>query len=632
METKREIKYRAADIDEGMPRAGPGIRGAWRALLPPLVLFFGFALPPAPACAYAGTASDVTALEVLRLDTAEDGALIQHSAFNADGALTRIVRLPAKAPAAADSPRRDDDPFAARAPLGSLWKLFVFLWLSGERHPAPDYVCRGAQRKEEAYCCDPGHAIARDAALLRSCGLFFSPDRLGIDPAAWRAFWQARPGVREAAPWLADLGAMKAETVVSPASILHALAAAPAPARGEASALLLARVFSGAERDRPIELARRMGGRLRIKTFSWHLPGTPDALYGGGAGWLSDGRPVWFAGAGTGQQVMARHGAVLAEALAAAPAPKRGVSPPGCVRVNFFARYPFTLERPDGEPAPAGALRGRYLARFQNGVSLPFTANGELSLSRAREDGRPRIEGRFSLDGYGARVLEREADPRESEAARALSVVIRSYLMNEARRQGNCLVINDSSRAQRVSINPPGAAARAIAGFTSGLVLRGTPVGYHSVTASANRMAWTQAVAASRAGQPWDVILRNAFPAADLGALNDPAGVPCRRFALAENWLAARAPRWHRILQEHLPGFEPPPAPRVCLLAHGAPFSEQDRNRIHVRALKTNEERLTLIHEYLHLGLRRHPAGHDEDLVERWARRLLDGENIGGRI
>jgi uncharacterized protein YfaQ (DUF2300 family) len=269
-----------------------------------------------------------------------------------------------------------------------------------------------------------------------------------------------------------------------------------------------------------------------------------------------------------------------------------------------------------------GALRGRYVARFKNGVALPFTANGELHLMR--EDARARIEGRFSVDDYVARVLERESDAKQTEAARALSVVIRSYLLNEAGKQGNCLAIDDSSHAQRVSIHPPGATSRAIAGFTTGLVLTGSPVGYHSSTPSPNRMAWTEAVAAAQASQPWDIILRKAFPKASLAAMHDPAGVGCQPFGEAENWLAAHVPQWHRLLQKGLPGFEVPPAPRICRLPHGTPFSEQDRGRIHLRELRTSEDRITLAHEYLHLGLAHHPSGHDEALIERWARKLTE--------
>ncbi|MDR1462113.1 MAG: DUF2300 domain-containing protein [Azoarcus sp.] len=614
----------------------------WRLLLP-LIAACG-----CPCTAAAQAAGELPALEIL-WDSGTPGEPEWRS-FDASGKPQNInitrLRKPgenqrtgpnAHTPASTDkaSAPGPQDPFAARAPLGSLWKLFVYTWLLEERHPAPDYVCTGAQgasaaarehRAEEIYCCNPGQAIERDAALLRSCGLFFSPERLAIKPQAWRQFWQARPGVRANAPWLAELSAMKPETVVPPASILDALAAVPANSRETAANVLLARLFDSGAAPAPTELARGLGSQLRIKTFSWHRPGKPGTRYGGAAGWLSDGRPIWFAGEGTGQQIMARHGATLAAALSETLSPENTAPAPGCIKVNFFARYPFTLEQAGGKPAAEGILRGRYVARFPKGVSVPITANGELSLTR--ESGRDRIEGRFGLDDYVARVIEREADATQTEAARALSVVIRSYLLNEAKKQGNCLAIDDSSHAQRVSPNPPGAAARAAAGFSAGLILRGAPVGYHSHTPSKNRMAWTEAAAASRAGEPWDLILRKAFPDADLAAMHDPAGLACRQFTQAETWLAARAQQWRRSLQERLRGFEPPPStPRVCLLPHGAPFSEQDRNRIHVRGLKTMEDRLALTHEYLHLGLRHHPSGHDEELIEHWARRLILGES-----
>ena len=523
-------------------------------------------------------------------------------------------------------------PFTQRAPLGSLWKLFVYLWLVEQRHPAPDYVCTGAKGKrgaaarkhleEETYCCDPGASIGRESALVRSCGLFFEPRRLGISPQAWRTFWEERPGVTDAAPWLADLGAMKPETVVSPASILRALEAAPARAREDAASALLARLFTAsAPRQEATELVRGMGGQLRVKSFSWHRPGQPERRYGGGAGWLADGSPIWFAGDGTGQQVMARHSARLAEAFAEAPL--LGSLTPGCVRVNFFARYPFEVEQPGGKNAQEGVLQGRFVARFQSGVSIPFTSSGELTLSRP--NGRARIEGRFGLDDYVARVIDREADAGQTEAARALSVVVRSYLFNEATRQGNCLLIDDSTRKQRVSIHPPSPAAARVAGFTTGLTLQGAPVSYHGTTAAENRMAWTDAVRASQNGEAWDVILRKTFPKSDLNAMNDPAGIACRRFTEAETWLTMRAPRWHRTLYQHLQGFDAPSAPPVvCLLPHGTPFSEQDRGRIHVRGLRSLEERITLAHEYLHLGLRHHPSARDEQLIERWARKLIN--------
>jgi uncharacterized protein YfaQ (DUF2300 family) len=53
-------------------------------------------------------------------------------------------------------------------PLGSLWKLFVFVYPSDTDTPMPDYRCLGHDR-EELYCCQPGGAIARAAALAQSC-------------------------------------------------------------------------------------------------------------------------------------------------------------------------------------------------------------------------------------------------------------------------------------------------------------------------------------------------------------------------------------------------------------------------------------------------------------------------------
>jgi uncharacterized protein YfaQ (DUF2300 family) len=317
---------------------------------------------------------------------------------------------------------------------------------------------------------------------------------------------------------------------------------------------------------------------------------------------------------------MARFARSLAAAL---PAPETSLAP-GCVRVRLFARYPLArVERQGGRPAPPGALRGRYVARFENEVSLPFQSDGEIRLT---EDGdRPRLDARLGLDDYVARVLDREADARETEAARALAVIARSFLLNEAGREGNCLAIDDSSRKQRVSPNPASAAARAVAGVTTGLVLAGAPVGYHGVQAAPGRLAWRQAVAEAKAGKDWVRILSEAFPQAELSALHDPTGLRCRRFPAAEAWLAGRAPRWQRLLRERLPGFEAPDLPQVCLLPHGKPFSEQDRGRIHLRALKTLDDRVALAHEYLHLGLRHHPSGRDEPLVERWARILAAG-------
>ena len=63
----------------------------------------------------------------------------------------------------------------ASAPLGSLWKLFVYAYLVDRGIQAPDYQCTGGNPRDEAYCCAIGETIDRDHALAKSCGLYFSP-------------------------------------------------------------------------------------------------------------------------------------------------------------------------------------------------------------------------------------------------------------------------------------------------------------------------------------------------------------------------------------------------------------------------------------------------------------------------
>jgi len=119
--------------------------------------------------------------------------------------------------------KREPLPASLDAPLGSLWKLFVYAWLvdTGAREPA--YECRG-QSKEEVYCCSAGGKIERDQALVKSCGLYFEPARLGIAATDWRAYWQAR----QAPSWLLDLPAVQPATRVSVAELLSVLALLPA--------------------------------------------------------------------------------------------------------------------------------------------------------------------------------------------------------------------------------------------------------------------------------------------------------------------------------------------------------------------------------------------------------------------
>lgn len=506
---------------------------------------------------------------------------------------------------------------ARMVPLGSLWKLFVYVHAVERKLPTPDYQCTGKQRHEEAYCCEKGGSIARDAALAQSCGLFFSPARLMLERRPWREYWTERLGHAPAGEtdWLSDLARLTPERLVTLRSLMEALASMPAASRAEAEAALL-RVVLGA---RGVSTVGWFGTRLRVKTFSWFEARRPAQRLGGAAGWLADGTPVWFAGQGTSNGILQKWAARLAAVLpASAPA-----ADAGCVMVDYFARYPLKRVEAGGAAAGTGALNGRYVVRFENGRSLPLFSQGELVLGRD-ERGRPKVSGRFGVNEYVARVLDREGSAAEPAAARALAVAIRTYLQQNAGWKDGCQRIADSSATQRVSPNPATAAARGVAQWTDQLVLGGVNVRYHATTPGKDTMAWSAAVEQGRQGRRFDEILAAAYPLAELGTLGGVGALQCVRLPNAEAWLAREVPRWERALRSEA-GYETPPQlPAVCQLNGGMPFSEQSRNRLFVRGLATREDRITLAHEFLHLGLRNHPRGQDETLVEQLARRLVD--------
>lgn len=522
----------------------------------------------------------------------------------------QAVQLQQRSPSAAQ-------PMAASTeiPLGSLWKLFVYVYAVDSKLPMPDYNC-GGRKQEEVYCCESGASVSRDAALAQSCGLFFAPERLGIAQKPWQDYWKRRLGSAPAGEfaWLADPARLEPARLVTLGSLLRALASIPAASRADAEAALLRVVLDG----RGAGSVRWFGSQLRVKTYSWHHPKREDARLGGAAGWLADGTPVWFGGSDSSTGIFQK----WAPQIAAALPPVQQAEDSGCVVVDYFTRYPVRAVRAaDGLAAP-GALNGRYVVQFENGKSLPIRSNGELTLADGA-NGKLQIRGRMGLNEYVARVIDREASTTETEAARAFAIAARSYLQQNARRAESCQFITDSSATQRVSPNPASAAALEVARWTDQLVLDGAQVRYHSSKGGANVLAWSDAQAQARAGKGFDDILAAAYPGTTL-AIAGNTGTVCARLTKNEQWLAYALPRWERMLRRE-DGYEAPAQlPAVCALAAGSPYSEQSRNRIFMRPLVTREDRITLAHEYLHIGLRRHPRGQDEDYVERLARRLND--------
>jgi uncharacterized protein YfaQ (DUF2300 family) len=498
---------------------------------------------------------------------------------------------------------------AQRTPLGSVWKLFVHAFLLDSGAPAPDYVCSHGGG-EEVYCCGPGQRIDRDAALLKSCGAFFAPSRLQIDAQSWRSYWQRL----QAPAWLLDLSKLAPQTEVPVGELLAVLDRLPT--REAQQRLLSASVI-----DAPPPVFDALGSRLRVKTWSWHRGEDRAARIGGFAGWLSDGSPLWAQGAGTSRSVLERHARSLAAAL---PEPSARIAAADasqdCVLVPMFARYPLRSVRARGshQATPAGALRGEFELRFASGSEFSIRSAGELSL--AYTDAGPQILGRFTREDYVARVLEREAATEPLAAARALALVARSYLQQNAEREGHCLRIEDSSARQRVLARPPSSAARAVAAFSEGLVLSGSAVGYHLDEAGPNRLVWRDAEQAARAGAGTFALLQQAFPRASLAAWDSPRA-QCQPLPEARAWLLARLPRWRPQLRAEV-GYEEVEDFEVCRLQSGRPFVDRISRRIHVRGLRSLQDRLDLTHEYLHLGFEAHPHGQDEDFIETRTRRL----------
>ena len=495
---------------------------------------------------------------------------------------------------------REPLPADLQAPLGSLWKLFVYGWLvdTGAREPA--YECRG-QSKEEVYCCTAGGKIERDQALVKSCGLYFEPARLGITDADWRTYWQAR----QAPEWLLDLPSLKPSTRVSVAELLKVLAVMPA--QDQARRVLLDVVLNAADGN----VVGELGGRLRVKTWSWLGDQDPSSRQGGFAGWTADGTPIWAGGRGTSQMVLRHYGEALASVL-----PTDWPADTGrCVEVGLFSRYPIERVLAGDRVVSSGPLQGDYRVEFTNGNQLDIHSDGELFLLKDK------LVARLDREEYVARVLQREAKPEPAEAAKALAIAIRTYLLQNATRNGDCLSIDDSSSRQRVAPRPATTESRHIAAWTSDLVLAGSTVTYHSDQPGPDKLSWQQAVEQANAGQRYDAILLHAYPRASLSRWDNPVA-SCEALPAAQDWLQTQRRGWRRGLESEV-GYNEVSTFAVCRLAFGRPYVDRERQRIYVRGVLSLQDRLDLTHEYLHLAFEAHPNGQDETYIEGLARHLL---------
>ncbi|MBK5353955.1 YfaQ family protein [Pseudomonas sp. TH41] len=495
---------------------------------------------------------------------------------------------------------REPLPADLQAPLGSLWKLFVYGWLvdTGAREPA--YECHG-QSKEEVYCCTAGGKIERDQALVKSCGLYFEPARLGIAGAEWRKYWQAR----QAPEWLLDLPSLKPSTRVSVVELLKVLAVMPA--QDQARRVLLDVVLNAADGN----VVGELGGRLRVKTWSWLGDQDPTSRQGGFAGWTADGTPIWAGGRGTSQRVLRNYGEALSSVL-----PVDWPSDAGrCVEVDLFSHYPIGRVLSGDRVVASGPLQGDYRVEFINGNQLDIHSDGELFLLKDT------LVARLDREEYVARVLQREARPEPVEAAKALAIAIRTYLLQNATRHGDCLSIDDSSSRQRVAPRPATIESRNVAAWTSDLVLAGSTVTYHSDQPGPDKLSWQQAVEQANAGQRYDAILLHAYPRASLSRWDNPVAA-CEALPAAQDWLQNQRRGWRQRLESEV-GYNEVSTFAVCRLSFGHPYVDRERQRIYVRGVLSLQDRLDLTHEYLHLAFDAHPNGQDETYIEGLARHLL---------
>lgn len=557
-------------------------------------------------------------------------ALVAHAATPDPGLLLAISpRLPAGPPQLwrIDSQGRllqqAPLPASLTTPLGSLWKLFVYDYLVSQRLDENPYLCRG-QLREEIYCCQPGQTISRDAALVQSCGLYFDPLRLAIPLEQWRHYWQQQ----QAPAWLLALQQLQPATEVSVQSLLELLARLPAQAAARRvllDRLLLSNPLAAADAT-TAPLAAQLGARLRIKSWSWHAPTDPQQRIGGFAGWLQDGTPLWASGAGSSEQVLQRYAAALDKTLPAASPSDNS----DCVEVALFARYPVgRLADRQGQPVTApGPLNGRYVVHFHNGNQLAIDSRNDIYLlppatdaASAQPSPQLRLIARLSVDDYVARVVDREAAAQPAEAAKALAIVARTYLQQNAARSGDCLQINDSSQQQRVAPRQPSPQAQAIADWSSDLVLAGAAVRYHQTAAAPDQLSWAQARELAGQGWRYEAILANAFLRSNLARWGNPA-ITCQPLPAAEQWLRQQLPAWRAKLQAE-PGYEETHQFSVCRLQSGKPHIDRLRRQIFVRGLHSQQDRLDISHEYLHLAFDGHPSSQDEHYIESQARRLL---------
>jgi uncharacterized protein YfaQ (DUF2300 family) len=509
-----------------------------------------------------------------------------------------------------------------KTPLGSLWKLFLYIFLVENQITPEPYKCTGSDPKE-IFCCKPQKRIDIDQALIKSCGLFFEKVRSDIlknNHDVWRLFWRNEVGLKYG--WLTNLNGLRPGEIVNVKEILtsllktNKLSHATLRSREVLPEVLISGTAKGA--------VRLLGSSLKVKTFTWDDPDRIGKFVGGFAGWLNDGSAIWALGKGKGSQVINLRGRQINQKFFG----RLNSFSSNCVRVKFFDRYPISkiVNQKTKQLSSEGPLEGDHQIFFKNGNTLKFYSTGGLHYKRSKNE--ISVMGLFNINEYVARVLEREISVNPKEAAKAFAILTRTYLINRAQFTDKCFVIPDSSRYQRVSIHNPSDSSLVISNWTDGLILTNiNNIQYHSTTKSHNRISWTFAKKLAKDNLFFDEILKIGYPTGILSVMKSKLSQNCRRLPLIENWLHHRSALWGNRLKMKV-GYESPDRVVVCELTLGNPFSDLENNRIFVKSIKTRNDKITIAHEFLHISFKNHPLGNDENFIEKTAIKLVS--DIGG--
>ena len=505
--------------------------------------------------------------------------------------------------------------------LGSDWKLFVYFYLVENRISPPPYQCRG-QSQEEIFCCKLNGSIGLDESLVKSCGLFFSPDRLVISSEKWKSFWSDH--VKIWFEWL-SLDKLNPATEASVNEMLQVLSKIRSfePSYKKMNSVLANVVIEGTAKG----AIKNLGSTLRVKTFTWDDPSHSNKFLGGFAGWTFDGSAIWARGIGTSAEVVRKWSNEISQIIEKS----KVAEPSECVSVLFFKRYKIksVRELPRMVNVSPGPLRGRYRVDFANGNSIDVDSNSQVSLSR-NDNGELQISGTFDVNEFVGRVIDREANPYPVEAARAFGIVARTYLLQNAKRSSGCYLAEDSTAAQRVSANPPTAEALKVATWSDKLILNGpTSVRYHKNKMSKDTLAWSQAVLLANQGSRFEEILRSSFPSMRVGVEQGRSSFNCERLGAVEKWIKSRVKKW-TMRMSPVAGYTEPKQFEVCKSMDHQPYSDSDRNVIFMRYDGDIEDQITAAHEYLHLAFKFHPNGLNENFIEEKAKELVLSEKGAG--